>query len=113
MSTECNSNSLDFPMLGPRHVLANFDGGDIISDGGALLLRKVEQLAGVIHQFAACFTGNLGRGATRGHGSDSSSPGTHPMGTSTDRPTSYQRAEGQGHSTARSTKPARTGLRCM
>jgi hypothetical protein len=43
-------------MLGPRHVLANFDGGDITSDGGALLLRKVEQLTGVIHQFAACFT---------------------------------------------------------
>jgi hypothetical protein len=56
MSTECNSAYLDFPMLGPRHVLADFDGGDISSDGGALLLRKVEQLTGVIRQFAACFT---------------------------------------------------------
>src|SRR5574339_965461 len=56
ITTECNSDYLDFPMLGPRHVLANFDGGDITSDGGALLLRKVEQLTGVIHQFAACFT---------------------------------------------------------
>jgi hypothetical protein len=47
---------LDFSALGPRQVLASFDGGDISSDGGALLLRQVEQLTGIIHQFAACFT---------------------------------------------------------
>jgi hypothetical protein len=43
-------------MLGSREVLADFDGGDITSDGGALLLRKTEQLTAVIRQFAACFT---------------------------------------------------------
>jgi hypothetical protein len=43
-------------MLGRREVLADFDGGDISSDGGALLLRKTEQLTGIIRQFAACFT---------------------------------------------------------
>jgi hypothetical protein len=47
---------LGFPDLGPRQVLASFDGGDISSDGGALLLRKVEDLTGIIQQFAACFT---------------------------------------------------------
>jgi Transposase DDE domain group 1 len=56
MSTECTSSYLDFPMLGSRQVLADFDGGDISSDGGALLLRKTEQLTGIIRQFAACFT---------------------------------------------------------
>jgi hypothetical protein len=56
MTTECNSAYLDFPILGPRHVLADFDGGDISSDGGALLLRKTEQLTGILRQFAACFT---------------------------------------------------------
>src|SRR5512135_2947121 len=56
MTTECNAAYLDFPMLGPRQVLADFDGGDISSDGGALLLRKTEQLTDVIRQFAACFT---------------------------------------------------------
>src|SRR3954469_16684333 len=56
MTTECNSAYLDFPMLGPRQVLADFEGGDISSDGGALLLRQTEQLTGVIRQFAACFT---------------------------------------------------------
>jgi Transposase DDE domain group 1 len=56
MTTECNSTYLDFPMLGPRQVLADFDGGDISSDGGALLLRETERLTGIIRQFAACFT---------------------------------------------------------
>src|SRR4051794_23032050 len=56
MTSECNSAYLDFPMLGSREVLADFDGGDISSDGGALLLRETERLTGVIRQFAACFT---------------------------------------------------------
>ena len=56
MTTECNPAYLDFPILGSRQVLADFDGGDISSDGGALLLRKVEELTGVIRQFAGCFT---------------------------------------------------------
>ncbi len=42
-------------MLGSRQVLADFDGGDISSDGGVLLLRKTEEITGVIRQFAACF----------------------------------------------------------
>src|SRR5664279_2005166 len=56
METQCNTTYLDFPMLGSREVLADFDGGDISSDGGVLLLRKAEELTGVIRQFAACFT---------------------------------------------------------
>src|SRR4051795_7111034 len=56
MATEWNSSYLDFPMLGPRQVLADFDGGDISSDGGALLLRQTEALTGIIRQFAGCFT---------------------------------------------------------
>lgn len=55
METECNTAYLHFPMLGSREVRAAFDGGDITSDAGALLLRKVEQLTGIIRQFAACF----------------------------------------------------------
>jgi len=55
MTTECNPAYLDFPMLGPRQVLADFDGGAISSDGGALLLRETERLTGIIRQFAACF----------------------------------------------------------
>ena len=56
MSPECNSSDLDFPMLGPRQVRADFDGGDITSDGGALLLQMTEQLTAILQQFATCFT---------------------------------------------------------
>src|SRR6476620_5845947 len=56
MATECNPAYLDFPMLGRREVLADFNGGAISSDGGALLLRETERLTGIIRQFAACFT---------------------------------------------------------
>jgi Transposase DDE domain group 1 len=56
METQCNSTYLDFPILGRREIVAAFDGGHITSDGGALLLKKVEQLTGIIRQFAACFT---------------------------------------------------------
>ena len=47
---------LDFPALGSRQVSASFDGGDISSDGGSLLLRTTEELTSIIRQFAACFT---------------------------------------------------------
>src|SRR5262245_29709926 len=56
METQCNSTALDFPMLGRREIRADFDGGAITSDGGALLLRTTEQLTGILRQFAACFT---------------------------------------------------------
>jgi Transposase DDE domain group 1 len=56
MTTECNATYLDFSILGHRQVLADFDGGDISSEGGALLLRQTEAVTGIIRQFAACFT---------------------------------------------------------
>ena len=37
-------------------MLARFDGGDITSDGGALLLRAIEDRRQVVHRFAGCFT---------------------------------------------------------
>ena len=42
-------------MLGPRQIRADFDGGDISSDVGALLLRKTEELTGIIRRLAKCF----------------------------------------------------------
>ena len=32
-----------------------FDGGDITSDGGALVLQKLEARTGIVRRFAACF----------------------------------------------------------
>jgi hypothetical protein len=42
--------------LGGRDLVWRFDGGDITSDGGALLLRNVEQRTAIVRRFAACFT---------------------------------------------------------
>jgi Transposase DDE domain group 1 len=53
---DANATYLDFPVLGSRQVVAAFDGGDISSDGGSLLLRKTEELTAIIRQFAECFT---------------------------------------------------------
>ena len=42
--------------LGGRELVWRFDGGDITSDGGALVLKKLEERAGIVRRFAACFT---------------------------------------------------------
>lgn len=55
MKTECSTDRLVFEALGRREVLAEFDGGTITSDGGALLLREVERQSDIVRQFAACF----------------------------------------------------------
>jgi len=41
--------------LGGRELVWRFDGGDITSDGGALVLKKVEERTGIVRRFAACF----------------------------------------------------------
>src|SRR4029077_5561025 len=54
--TECIPTLFGFQDLGPRQVVAAFDGGKVTSDGGGLLLREVEEKFHFIEQFAACFT---------------------------------------------------------
>src|SRR5262245_22912542 len=56
MTTECTQESLWLSRQSGRDVVARFDGGNITSDGGGLLLREVEQRTGILRQFAACFT---------------------------------------------------------
>lgn len=55
MSTECNQESFPFQACHQREVVARFDGGEITSDGGVLLLREVEKRREIIRQFACCF----------------------------------------------------------
>jgi len=54
--TECNPKSFEFHSLGNRDVAGHFDGGDITSDAGGLLLREVEARTGIVKRFAGCFT---------------------------------------------------------
>ena len=54
--TECKPQQLEFHGLGKRDVVGRFDGGDISTDAGGLLLREVELRTRILKQFAACFT---------------------------------------------------------
>jgi Transposase DDE domain group 1 len=54
--THCNPTRMLFQDLGPREVVARFDGGPVTSDGGGLLLREVEAKFRFIEQFARCLT---------------------------------------------------------
>jgi hypothetical protein len=54
--TECKPERYEFHGLGNREVVGHFDGGDITSDAGGLLLREVEQRTGIMKRIAACFT---------------------------------------------------------
>ena len=55
MKTECNPSQLEFHALGQRKVMSRFDGGNITSDAGGLLLRETEKRTGILKGFAECF----------------------------------------------------------
>ena len=50
--TNCTQTSFEFPPCLRRKVEVNFNGGDVSSDGGALLLRQVDQHIGLTKQLA-------------------------------------------------------------
>jgi hypothetical protein len=53
--TQCNESRFDFGEEGRREVVAEFNGGTISSDGGALLLRATERRMNLLRRFSACF----------------------------------------------------------
>ena len=55
VQTECTTKQLDFQGLGKRSVVSEFNGGNVTSDAGALLLREVETSRNIIGRFAQCF----------------------------------------------------------
>ena len=54
--TECTQALFPFEGVGQREVVSRFDGGHVVSDGGALLLRQVEHRTDILRRLAACFT---------------------------------------------------------
>ena len=56
MPTECTPTLFEFEAVERRAVVAGFDGGDITSNAGALLLGQVDRGLGLMHRFAECFT---------------------------------------------------------
>ena len=54
--TECKEGTFGFQGVGGRDVVAQFNGGMITTDGGALLLAELEAKRAIVKQFADCFT---------------------------------------------------------
>ena len=63
---KCTDETVEFGRVGRRVVEAAFDGGDIVSDGGVLLLKRVDERLGLTRT-AACAFGDERRGASVRH----------------------------------------------
>ena len=55
MTTQCNATKLTFHELDSREVVGRFDGGEITSDAGGLLLREVEKRTRILGRMSECF----------------------------------------------------------
>jgi hypothetical protein len=56
VTTECSSTQIEFEGVGGRKLVASFDAEHITTDGGVVLLRRVDERFGLLKRFAACFT---------------------------------------------------------
>lgn len=63
----CTNEPIELGKVGRRVIEAAFDGGDIVSDGGVLLLRQVDQRIGLTRSMARVFEDNRRRTSIR-HG---------------------------------------------
>ena len=54
MNQTSDSPALEFSPVGDKSIHASFDGGNISSDGGLVLLKEVEQRLGVIKAMESC-----------------------------------------------------------
>ena len=55
LQTQCKIEKLEFQAEGVRKIEVDFNGGDITSDGGILLLSQTEESSKIISQLAECF----------------------------------------------------------
>ena len=56
MPTQCSPKLFAFEAVEGRSVVAGFDGGDITSNAGGLLLGEVDRGLALVRRFAECFT---------------------------------------------------------
>jgi hypothetical protein len=56
MQTECSADLFGFTPVEGRNVVAAFDGGQMTSDAGAMLLGATDKQIRLIERFAGCFT---------------------------------------------------------
>jgi hypothetical protein len=55
MPTQCRRDLFGYEVVEGRRVVAAFDGGQVTSDAGALLLGATDRAMGLVSRFAACF----------------------------------------------------------
>jgi hypothetical protein len=55
MPTECSRELFGYEVVEGRRVVAAFDGGEVTSDAGALLLGATDRAIGLVTRFAVCF----------------------------------------------------------
>jgi hypothetical protein len=55
MQTESSASQIDLGRAGSRRVVADFDGGTVSSDAGALLLGETDKAISLVERFSACF----------------------------------------------------------
>jgi Transposase DDE domain group 1 len=55
MPTQCSRDLFGYEVVEGRRVVAGFDGGEVTSDAGALLLGATDRAIGLVARFAACF----------------------------------------------------------
>ena len=55
IKTECSAQTYGFGQLDRRPVVANFNGGQITSDGGLILVAQIDQRYRISQRVAACF----------------------------------------------------------
>jgi hypothetical protein len=55
MPTQCSRDLFGYEAVEGRQVVAAFDGGEVTSDAGALLLGATDRAIGLVGRFAGCF----------------------------------------------------------
>jgi hypothetical protein len=55
MPTQCSRDLFGYEVVEGREVVAAFDGGEVTSDAGGLLLGATDRAIGLVGRFAACF----------------------------------------------------------
>ena len=58
MATQCSEGELIFHGLDSREVAGRFDGGEITSDAGAVLLREMERRIAIVGWMSECLEGH-------------------------------------------------------
>jgi hypothetical protein len=62
MPTQCSRDLFGYEVVEGRRVVAAFDGGEVTSDAGALLLGATDRAIGLVGRFAACFVDGRAQG---------------------------------------------------